>query len=352
MGKNLDVNSTVISGATALFFIILFVFTLTFIDSSRKKIEWIDKKLSSIQNIVAFLSILIAILTIWITSKINKQYEKNSKLDAVIVDGRETIWDTEYHYEKLPYTLDENGHLEYLVGPEQEWYVCITNSGNSTAKNVVVEISLDHYAFNGFFDPPNDYILKGANYGFGTCNYIARSYNSIQPNTRIILPPIPFGIMEKFDCVDNKHDCKESTYLHVTIYEDDNIEKSFKFQCEYFEDDVFSGTCFHNSDEQNPVLELNALRYNDFGSSFGNPIFTYADCKTFFKNHPEISSSDFQAAYFYYLRKLKVFNPSVRIESRENCIFYGRVYYMSLNEDNIDSKINNDIFSYTGTFIS
>lgn len=39
MGKNLDVNSTVISGATALFFIILFVFTLTFIDSSRKKLN-------------------------------------------------------------------------------------------------------------------------------------------------------------------------------------------------------------------------------------------------------------------------------------------------------------------------
>lgn len=344
-----DVNMIVIYGAGVLLALIFLIFVSTYFKCSREKIEKIDKKLSSIQNIVAFLSILIAILTILITSGINKQYEKYSKLDAVIVDGRRATWDTEYHFEKLPFTVDENGHFKYLIGPEQEWNVCITNSGNATAKNVVVEISLDHYVFSG---TPDNYTLNGHNYGLNSFTYITRSYTSIQPNTRIILPSIPFEIMEESEWCDIEHDGRESTNLHVTIYEDDNIEKSFKFQCEYFEDDVFGGTCLHNLDEHNPVLELDALRDNEVGSPFVKPAFTYIECKTFFENHPEIPTSDFQTAYFYYLEKLNVFNPDVRLEARKNCIFYGRVYYMSINEDNIDLKINNDIFPFLGASTS
>lgn len=367
MWRTIDVNTVVIVGSAILFVLVFGFIALAFVQRTHNGIKQINNKLRYIQNVVAVLGILFTVLAIGITGAINKHYETRSNLEVVIVDGRLVEWGLERQYETLlsvsekenglkplPYTYDEDGCFCYLNrGPEFWWKVQIVNSGNTTAKNVIVEVSIDHYSFLSQ-NSIDDYILKDYYYATGQFRCITRSYDNIQPNTSITLPDIPlFTVQERF-WPDSSYERGEPTNLHVTIYEDNEIQKTFTFQCQYYDDenDFSYRHCAYDYIKEMQAFEQekNLFREDvlEDNNLFLTPVFSYTDCKKILKDYPTMTTSEYKNAYMFFLSKLDAYNPNEKRNAHINCIFYGRMYYLSLNEDDIESKISNDIFTYTG----
>ncbi len=321
-------------------------------------------KLGSIQNIVSFLSIVIAVLAILGTCAINKQNEKKSNLEISIVDGHKEDWGAQDPYymlpstsekEKrqrvLPFTFDEDGCFCFLACQPLSWGVRITNSGNTTAKNVIIELSFEHFSFSGA-SSIEDYELNYHYHGLGTYKCISRMYDNIQPNTSIVLPQIPlFALTEKEEKSD--YDIPPQTSLVITLYEDNAIQKEFVFPCKYYDEDDFPQLegCSYSfeKDMWEFELKMNLLKDSVQGNEYGYfaQAFSYTDCKRIIEEHPEIPVLDYKRIYVYYLDKLDAYNSSERQNAQSNCVFYGRLYYLSLREEDIEFKINNDISSYS-----
>jgi len=366
-----NVNSIVIWGAKVLIALILIIFILALIRPVHSKIKWINRKLSAIQNIIALLSILVAVSTVWITSAISEQHEKHSNLEAVMVDSYEVDWNKEGRYDNLPSTSEiekNHGVLPYIIDEdgcfcyvncgnnkrELYWNVSVENSGNIAAKNVTIEISIEHYSF--FSSTQDNYILIDHYPHTTVFRCISRSYDSIRPNTRVVLPRIPLSIVQKLETDDTGYKEGEPTNLLVTIYEDNEIQKEYSFPCKSYNDVFPSERCPYESTKVDREcighLEYlsNVYQGNDLGT-MPRPL-SHAECMEIIKSHPEIPFEDYRKAYNYFLDKLSAYNPSARENAQRNCLFFGRMYYLSLGEEDIELKISNDISSYSKVDIS
>ena len=336
--------------------IIIIIFTAIFIlfaiilALGHMHFRMLNRKISNIQSILSFLSLLIAAVTIIISCILDMNTNKAPALSAKIVDSYGNDWEDPNKSIKPYYIIDKEGHLTNEKINPCDWRVCISNSGNKTAENVMIEISLEHYYFNA---SPDDYDLGGSNPNNTSFKYINRIYESIPPNTAIKLPELPLELLT-YDGSGQTNDRNhaETANLYVTIYEDNTIKQDFVFACNCDSGFHDFDACYHDTVRKSIVSKLDEMKNSDLKdpNSYGYPgSFDYADCKTFLHKHPKIVSSDYKQAYHYYLEKLDVYNSDIRATAKKNSVFYGRLYYMSINEKDIESKINNDTFSYSNS---
>lgn len=333
--------------AIIVFFSVIFILCIIVIANIKsKKLFDFNERINKVQNIFTYISLIIAALAILITGLINIISDKRTTLEIITKDGHGYDWYETHNTEMLLYTIDTQEHLSYNRCVPDEWFISIKNSGNIVAENVTIEISFDDVQFYGI---PDDYDLKEHLNGLGGYKYITHSYKSIQPNEEINLPFIPF---ENTDIIDIggiesseiQNRMRNEINMYVSIYENSNLRQNLIFPCKYYcEEDT--QTCIQEVIEEygkngpnTSMLKLKKLNL------IGND---YVDCKNIIKNHPELSVEDLKYTYHYYLGKLNVYNPEARLDAKSNSIFYGRLYYISIKENDIDSKINNDINAHT-----
>lgn len=311
-----------------------FIFCIFIIVRKEVYFSKFNKKLKNIQNIIALLGLILAALTIIITCAINIISNKNSNLTVAIKDAHGFDWEKS---KPLVYIIDDNNHISYDITMPNTWVIYIKNTGNNIAENVTVDISFDNLMFIG---QPDEYTLKNHLHGIGGYINISRTFDYIQPDSEVSLPIMPLESLEAQDFISNENailDIKQ-TNIYITVYENNNITQSFSFLCKC--DETSPDSCEHEKDEQKIKIS-NIDKIIDI-----NNIYDYIDCQNIISLHPELSSSDFKIAYHYYLDRLNIYNPNKQSEAKKKAIFYGRLYYTSMHEDDIELKIYNDMFPY------
>ena len=340
----ISLNITVLVATILLLFLFIFMYFRPQLFKKR------NNKVAVISDYVQFISVMVAVITLGITCLINILSHREGKLSISIVNG----YGKEMNAEKVELGIDSNEHLTFVGAYENQWQITLYNDGDAICENVVVRISISDVMFLGIID---DYHVSTHLHGLGGYKYLVREYDNIKPDEKITLPYIPLENTKIVD--DSSGNNGDGFVLTIEIYSKQSIVKSKNIKIVKKNTDKVSFACESRIDEDN-------IKWNDhaFSIYMNNSLFSdsdfimydidfknigykdYYDCVNIVKKEL-FSSADYQRLYKYYLTKLNVYNDEARLFYTKFATIYGRLYYLSVSDDDIERKVQNDIQANT-----
>lgn len=312
-----------------------------------------NKKVASVSDYIQFIGVVLAVGTISIACIINIFGYKSSKFYIELLDVNGSEWSDDHYESEVPgLGIDDNNHLTFTGKYSDAWRISLCNNGNTIAEDISIRISIDGVMFFGIIE---DFDVSNHMHGLGGYKYIVREYDNIKPNETLILPVLPLenaevtyydNLLDGFNMtidVFSKDSIMFSQNIKIHKNTTDEIEKKCKYVID--EDRL-------DYDDEMFTLSMNkTIFYSDNDNIFMNNDFSYidyrdyVDCESIIKEN-EYDSESYQRVYKYYLSKLNVYNNKTKMIYVRFATIYGRLYYISCSQTDIEDKIQNDIIAH------
>lgn len=369
MKNEVLVNQTIMIASLVAVIMLLVVYRL----SNNKQfpiVRRINKKAKRINGVIEYLGLMIAVIAIGVSSVINLFSIRKSEMDVQIVEAHRIPWEEDHPEGVLFFCIDEKGHVSNrMMSMVNEWMFRLSNKGNADAKNVTVEISMDHVAFSSNPEP-DDYDLRNHLHGIGAYTTISRVYESVNPGESIVLDPFPVNNASPV-MPDEEKELKKGSTLRIVVYSEEGVECEKEYKCEYGDPELIIGKSIDDGKEEsvldkiktrgvrNTMLaddelcelddELGELLFMDNGAFYGiDGCLDLESCRSIVKKNPQISKDVYRVMYLYFLRKMDVYNRNMRVEYRKKATVYGRMYYLTSGESRPSEIVAADIEAYMG----
>jgi len=314
--------------------VLFLIYVVCLFYGSKFDFTTMKSRLAEHSNIFGYISTLVAVLGICIALAAYNQSIKKPEFKVTIVNEQgdySVTMGEDIFLEK--YSNDE---IRYGFSVPTTWKFRITNTGERSAKNVIVKLFFDSISFE------NEYIYEFAldNYQRGYGGYQGLIYDGIElmlPGESDDLPYLPLEgqahINTRFENPSKIDKCK----MVVHIYSDDvNVyikeysidiksPQSGEYETDYYGHKKFDGILMKVRDEAT-ILDPEFLGVNYPAEIPGS-----------------INDVDVKFAYYYCLGKL---NSKKETVMTHYTLLFGREYYNRLFKDTklAEEKVRNDIW--------
>jgi len=325
-----------------------------------KKAERVEKRLSGLQNIFAVVSLLVGVISMYITWSSFQSSIKSPDIELLFLTGHGFNFFEDEGYKQLHLFYDNKGNLQEGSCVADSWGIHLLNKGNIGTTNLKVALTFSGVYIAG---ETTNYTLNNHLRGHGGWLTLERTISdSINPGDIYDLPEIPWHTFASCsNCCDV--DITESTAMQIIIYEGSTKKFEQTYMMDMIED--YDELFFYGSDGYSDELkEPMRQSYDNYGFSpnlmniyaldWHHFDALYTDAYSF--KITDLHGPEFvyaQRCYFYYLENLNAYNPNIASASKENVVRWGRLYYRYLSKQtnanysiqDIEALVANDILS-------
>jgi len=310
------------------------IYILCLLYGSKFDFTTMMSRLADHSNFLVYVSVLVAVLGICIALAAYNQSIKKPEFKVTIVNEQGDYTGTmggEIFLEK--YSNDE---IRYGFSVPTTWKLKITNTGERSAKNVIVKLFFDSISFE------NEYIYEFtlSNHQRGVGGYQGLIYDEIElilPGESVDLPYLPL---------------EGQAHINNSYKNPMQIDKC-KMTVHIYLDDVNKYIKKYSVDIKSPENGEYEMEYSGH-KKFGDILRKVRDTNTILNsefigvNYPieipgSIDDDDVKFAYYYCLGKL---NSKKKLLMTHYTLWFGREYYNRLLKDAklAEEKVRNDIW--------